>query len=145
MGNGIMIPSHDSLELIDSQFLIEVLQGEDIVARKRGFTVNTCVASLPVESEGDMVGLPVGEKVRRAGNAKCRKSEGDELKSTCATSCQLACQASMETTIQAGAKFSGITVDETTQRRMVKSCSRQCTSGCFTSGKVTAFDVPSRR
>ncbi len=47
------------------KFVIEQLDGEKVVSRKRGFTVDTCVASARQSEETPSFRfLPVGEKVR---------------------------------------------------------------------------------
>lgn len=48
------------------KFVIEQLNGNKVIARKRGFTVNTCISAIPQSEETpEFQGLPTGEKVRR--------------------------------------------------------------------------------
>lgn len=47
------------------KFLIEVLDGEKVLARKRGFTVSTCTGVVEETLESPQFqALPVGDKVR---------------------------------------------------------------------------------
>lgn len=48
------------------KYVIEKLNGEKIVSRKRGFTVDTCISVIPQELETpEFQGLPTSEKVRQ--------------------------------------------------------------------------------
>jgi hypothetical protein len=58
------------------KYLIENLEGDKVVSRKKGITTKVCTAALPVSSETpEMQFLPAGEKARLAGNQQCRKAE----------------------------------------------------------------------
>jgi hypothetical protein len=47
------------------KYEIESMQGEKVVSRSRGFTVDSCVSAVPATAETpEFVGLPTGEKVR---------------------------------------------------------------------------------
>ena len=62
--------------MCSKKFLIENLDGERVLSRKRGFTTTVCTAALGQSEETpEMQFLPIGEKVRLAGNQKCRKAE----------------------------------------------------------------------
>ncbi len=55
---------------LQKKFLIEQLNGEKVVARKKGFTVETCVGAVDVNQETPQFqGLPSGDKVGFAGRA----------------------------------------------------------------------------
>ncbi|KAK9819852.1 hypothetical protein WJX72_003300 [[Myrmecia] bisecta] len=128
------------------KYAIEQLQGEKIIARKKGFTVTTCVGAVPAAEESPQFqGLPVAGKLDQAGNQTCRSAEGIELKPTCGSSCRNACTAGFDAYVQANKDFSGYVIDSKDQARVLKSCIRQCTYECGKPGKVFDFAVPFRR
>ncbi|GAX74781.1 hypothetical protein CEUSTIGMA_g2228.t1 [Chlamydomonas eustigma] len=131
------------------KYLIEVLEGEKIISRKRGFTVDTCVSTLSAAAEDGLgpqfQGLPTGEKVRIAGVSSCRRSEGTELPTACARSCETACSAAMQNYVTKSASETGILVEEKEKIRMTKSCTRDCRSECTKPGKAFDFVSTSRR
>jgi len=131
------------------KYLIEVLDGEKIVSRKRGFTVDACVTALSVEDEDALgpqfQGLPTGEKVRIAGSLICNRSEGSELKVTCASSCEMSCSSAVSRYVQESSERTGIAVEDKVRERVLKSCVRDCKSECSKPGKAFDFTVPSRR
>ena len=56
--------------------MIEKLDGEKIVSRKKGITTVVCTSALPAALETPEVQfLSLGDKARLAGNAQCRKAE----------------------------------------------------------------------
>lgn len=58
------------------KYLIEKLDGEKIVSRRKGITTVVCTSALPAALETPEVQfLSLGEKARLAGNAQCRKAE----------------------------------------------------------------------
>lgn len=64
------------LHPLQKKFLIEQLDGEKVVARKKGFTVETCVGAVDVNQETPQFqGLPSGDKVGFAGRTcpRCRR------------------------------------------------------------------------
>eukprot|EP00892_Ulva_mutabilis_P003182 jgi/Ulvmu1/12865/UM098_0050.1 len=70
------------------KYLIEKLEGEKVVSRKKGITTVVCTSALPAALETPEVQfLPLGEKARLAGNAQCRKAE------TPVRTCWLRCSA----------------------------------------------------
>lgn len=59
------------------KYWIEKLDGEKVVARKKGFTATACTAAVAAASETPQFQLlQTGEKVAEAGNQKCVKGEG---------------------------------------------------------------------
>ncbi len=65
------------------RFVIEVLDGEKIVSRRKGFTVETCVASaLANQQMPSFQFLPLRDKVGATGNAICTHAEGARLPPT---------------------------------------------------------------
>jgi hypothetical protein len=58
------------------KYLIEVLDGNKVVSRKKGITTTACTAAVAASRESpDFQGLPAGEKVRLAGNQQCVRAE----------------------------------------------------------------------
>ena len=56
--------------------LIEKLDGEKVVSRRKGFTTTACTAALAASRETpEFQFIPVGEKMRLAGNEQCIKAE----------------------------------------------------------------------
>ncbi|KAG1679300.1 hypothetical protein FOA52_009330 [Chlamydomonas sp. UWO 241] len=133
------------------KYVIEVLDGEKIVSRKKGFTVDTCTAAISAEDEGmqgpQFQGVPVGQKMRMAAADRtvCRKVEGPDLKGVCAVSCEASCSATVDAYVAESARETGIAVDALVRDRVLKSCVRDCRSDCAKPGKVFDFVVTSRR
>ncbi|KAF5834961.1 hypothetical protein DUNSADRAFT_8110 [Dunaliella salina] len=123
------------------KYAIEKLDGEKIVSRKRGITVDTCVSS--IEAKNDSPNQP-REKAQSAENGKCSRSEGTELKPTCAESCKSACSTALERWKQRTKEMTGFTLLESDGDRLFRSCSRQCTYDCTREGKTYDFSVPFR-
>ncbi len=121
------------------KYLIEVLDGEKIISRKKGFTVDTCVSGLSSAEEQRLgprfAGLPLGEKVtnnqgpagslviqsihapflmqaRVAGSQTCRRSKGPDLATACKTSCEEACAAGVAEYASKAVRETGIRVEE---------------------------------
>jgi hypothetical protein len=118
------------------KFLIEVLDGEKIVSRQRGFTVDTCVASArATEETPSFQFLPIGEKVRATGNAVCTHAEGPELKPTCVKSCEQACQAGLTNWETANQARTGFVLLDKDRTRLVRSCTRECATDCTRPGE----------
>jgi hypothetical protein len=65
--------------------VIEDLEGEKIVARRRGLTVNSCVSAVREADETPSFrSLPAGDKVDIIeGNKVCRAEKGQDLKAAC--------------------------------------------------------------
>eukprot|EP00200_Dunaliella_tertiolecta_P002492 CAMPEP_0202348060 /NCGR_PEP_ID=MMETSP1126-20121109/6152_1 /ASSEMBLY_ACC=CAM_ASM_000457 /TAXON_ID=3047 /ORGANISM="Dunaliella tertiolecta, Strain CCMP1320" /LENGTH=232 /DNA_ID=CAMNT_0048939693 /DNA_START=1309 /DNA_END=2007 /DNA_ORIENTATION=- len=124
------------------KYAIEKLDGEKIVSRKRGITVDTCVSS--IEAKNDSPNQP-REKAQSAENGKCSRSEGADLKPTCAESCKSACAAALDRWKQRTKEESGFALLESDGDRLFRSCSRQCTYDCTREGKTYDFSVPFRR
>lgn len=79
------------------KYVIEVLQGEKIVSRKKGFTVTTCVSAVAAADETPAFNsLPVGEKIFQAPRSLCVKQESQDLPAACATACSSACDRQLD-------------------------------------------------
>ncbi|GIL71015.1 hypothetical protein Vretimale_4093 [Volvox reticuliferus] len=128
------------------KYLIEQLQGEKIISRSKGFTVNACVGAVEVTQETPQFqGLPTGDKALYAKNRVCRKSEGQDLKETCRSACESACTASLEIYGQQVTQESGFTLLASDKARMARSCTRNCSYECGKPGKAFDFVIPYRR
>jgi hypothetical protein len=129
----------------------QVLDGEKIVSRRKGFTVDTCTAAISVADEDrqgvSIIGVPVGQKMRMAAADKtvCRKVDGPDLKGVCAVSCDASCSATVEQYVAESARETGISVDDAVRARVLKSCVRDCRSECAKPGKNFNFIVTSKR
>jgi len=128
------------------KFVIEKLQGEKIVSRSRGFTVDTCIASANTDQETPSFQfLPVGEKVRAAGNTVCEQAVGSDMKQTCASSCEAACNRALDLFEVSEAKRSGFSLLEKDRTRLRKTCIRECSIDCTRPGKAYDFVIPYRK
>jgi hypothetical protein len=79
------------------KYVIEVLQGEKILSRKKGFTVTTCVSTVAAAEESPAFnGLPVGEKIFQSPRNLCVKQESLDLATACSAACSSACERSVE-------------------------------------------------
>jgi hypothetical protein len=127
------------------QFVIEQLDGEKIVARKRGFTVDSCVATVDAREETPgVVGLPVGEKVRTSPTTVCRRGTGSDLLPTCAGACQSSCAKAIEAQAAMGLERTGLRLGGRDARSLLRRCARDCTQECQKSGKAHDWSVPFR-
>jgi hypothetical protein len=125
--------------------VIEQLQGEKIVSRRRGFTVDACTASVSASEETPgVVGLPVGEKVRTSPTTVCRRGTGGDLLPTCAGACQSSCSAAIEAQARRGLDRTGLRLGGRDARALLRSCARTCTNECQKSGKAHDYSVPFR-
>jgi hypothetical protein len=62
------------------KFFIETLDGQKVVARKRGFTTTACTAAVAASLETpEFQFLSAGEKVQRSGKQQCVKTETQVL------------------------------------------------------------------
>jgi hypothetical protein len=128
------------------QYLIEQLDGEKIVARKRGFTVDACTGVVPASRETPgFAGLSPGEKVEASGNSVCRRAAGTELKPACVTACSSSCAASLDAYEQVLEKTSGYRLAASDRARIAKNCQRSCAVECNKSGKAHDFAAPYKR
>lgn len=128
------------------KYLIEQLEGEKIVSRKRGFTVDTCVSSVKqAEETPQFQGLPTGEKVKAGASLVCRQHASEDLKGCCKVSCGDACAAALEAYATTSRRETGLELDAKDKARMQKLCSRQCAYECSKGGRTYDFVVPYRR
>ncbi|KAI8477431.1 MAG: hypothetical protein J3K34DRAFT_398231 [Monoraphidium minutum] len=127
-------------------FSIEQLDGEKVVSRSRGFTVDTCVSAVDEAMESpEFQRLPSGDKMRSGSNLLCKRATGPELKPACASSCREACSAALDAEAAKQLANTGLQLSPTDRKRMLRSCTRQCNYGCNGSGKTHDFVTPSRR
>ncbi|KXZ52827.1 hypothetical protein GPECTOR_8g210 [Gonium pectorale] len=128
------------------KYLIEQLQGEKIVSRKKGFTVDACVGAVEVTQETPQFqGLPTGDKALYAKDRVCRKAEGQDLKETCRSACEAACSEALDTYSQRVTQESGFALLPSDKARMTKSCGRNCQYECAKPGKAFDFVIPYRK
>lgn len=119
------------------KYLIEQLDGEKVVSRRKGFTVQTCVAGYAGSEESpELNGAATRDKVYASPRKACRKREGDELKTTCATSCEAACAAGLARYAADSDQFSGFKLPTGDKERVLRSCVRSCGYECTKPGKV---------
>lgn len=125
------------------KYLIEQLDGEKVVSRRKGFTVQTCVAGYSSSEESpELNGAATRDKVYASSRKVCRKTEGDELKGTCATSCRAACAAGLARYSADADSFSGFKLPEGDKERVLRSCTRSCSYECTKPGKVCTVAAP---
>ena len=65
----------------------------------------------------------------------CKHAEGTELKSTCLTSCEAACEAGLQKWETDNQIRTGFVLLDKDRTRLVKSCTRECTTDCTRPGK----------
>mmetsp|Transcript_25576 Transcript_25576/g.64552 ORF Transcript_25576/g.64552 Transcript_25576/m.64552 type:complete len:149 (-) Transcript_25576:237-683(-) len=127
------------------KYVIEVLQGEKIVSRKKGFTVTTCVSAVAAADETPAFNsLPVGEKIFQAPRSLCVKQESQDLPAACATACSSACDRQLDAYNEATRDLTGLALGETDKSKMAKAGSRRCNYECTKQGASSTFVVPSR-
>lgn len=127
------------------QFYIAKMQGEKIVSRQRGFTVNTCTAGIATASETpSFQGLATGARVNSIPDRTCRAVEGLELKPTCVRSCDAACTDGLDLYTSESSASLGFKVPASAQERVLRSCRRQCVYECAKPGKAYDFSIPFR-
>jgi hypothetical protein len=150
--------STDSFQVLGSvskKYVIENLQGEKIVSRAKGFTVNSCVLTLS-GAEEDSLGIAFqslfsnNEKMAYAEGPDgkrevCARSTGSNLKVACQTSCESSCQTSIRSYKEGVSKSSGLDLDKGSVDRVLKSCVRDCKSECNKSGRASEFTELVRR
>lgn len=119
------------------KYLIEQLDGEKVVSRRKGFTVQTCVAGYASSQESpELNGAATRDKVYASPRKACRKSEGDELKPTCAASCEASCAAGLARYAADADRLTGFRVPDADKERVMRSCVRSCSYECTKPGKV---------
>jgi hypothetical protein len=127
------------------QFAIERLDGEKVVSRRRGFTVDACTAALSAADESAaLAALPPSEKVRTSSTTACRRGTGADLLPTCAGACQASCAAAVEGQAARGLDRTGLRLGGRDARSVLRRCARDCTSECQKSGKAHDYSVPFR-
>lgn len=128
------------------KYVIEELQGDKILSRKRGFTVNTCVGVLSAAAETpEFQGLSMTDKVAATGNQQCTKAEATDLKPACTSSCNTSCGTALDGWSQESNEKTGIPLGRSDRERLIKSCLRQCNYECSKPGRVFDFVVPYRK
>lgn len=127
------------------KFLIEELDGEKIVSRRRGFTVQTCTSTvLQADETPQYNALPMGERVGEGSNGTCAVSVGSELKPACESSCLGACTQTLRKYNEEAFLRTGFELDERAVGKVLRACSRQCTYECGKPGRGMSFSVPSK-
>ena len=127
-------------------FSIETLDGEKVVSRSRGFTVDTCVSAVEERVESpEFQMLSAGERLRAGDNLLCRRATGPDLKPACATSCRAACSDALDAEAAKQQAETGLPLSPSDRKRLMRGCVRQCTYGCVGSGKTHDFVTTSRR
>lgn len=77
------------------KYVIEELDGEKIVARRRGITVNACASCTRQRDETPQFQtLPPEERAAVSGEV-CRADRGQDLEPLCISACKRACDASL--------------------------------------------------
>ncbi|GFR43769.1 hypothetical protein Agub_g4883, partial [Astrephomene gubernaculifera] len=128
------------------KFLIEELQGNKIVGRRRGFTVEACVGAVEAPEETPQFqGLSTRDKALYAEGRTCKKSEGQELRETCRVACETACSEAVAGQAARVAGESGFRLLAADQVRLARGCARSCTYECGKPGSNFDFVVPYRR
>ncbi|KAG2453450.1 hypothetical protein HYH02_001671 [Chlamydomonas schloesseri] len=128
------------------KYLIEELQGEKVISRKKGFTVNSCVGAVSSAQETPQFqGLPTGDKALYAKDRVCKKAEGQELKEVCRTACESACTEAIDLYDKQVKEESGFALLASDKARLTKSCTRNCSYECAKPGKAFDFVIPYRR
>eukprot|EP00877_Chromochloris_zofingiensis_P001123 jgi/Chrzof1/11010/Cz05g20090.t1 len=128
------------------KFSIEQLDGDKVLSRHRGFTVDTCVGAIEAAQETpEFQSLSTGEKVRAAGNLLCKESIGPDLKPACVASCSSACDAALKNYADMNEAETGYQIQPADKTRVLKNCRRSCVYECTKSGKARDFVVPYNR
>jgi len=127
------------------KYVIEVLDGEKVVSRKRGFTVTTCVSAIAANDETPAFNsLPLGERVFNSGPYLCIKRESPNLEEACSSSCSSACERQIEKYDKTITEQSGFSMSERTKSKIVRSGTRQCNYECNKQGRSSTFAIPTR-
>ncbi|KAF8073044.1 nip7 [Scenedesmus sp. PABB004] len=128
------------------QFQIEKMQGEKVVSRARGFTVDSCVSAVQASAETpEFNGLATGQKVQAGDNLLCKRATGQDLKASCKASCGAACTDALAGYEERLFAESGLRLDDKERARVLRNCRHSCSYECTKSGKAHDFVVPSRR
>jgi len=121
------------------KYLIEQLEGEKIVRRERGFTVQTCTSTVRQSDEGLSGGFGVDER-----NQTCAQSVGTELQPACQSSCLGACTETLRAYNEESVRLTGFGLDDAALGRVLRACERTCQYECSKPGKAHEFSVTSK-
>eukprot|EP00878_Enallax_costatus_P023289 GHUV01024761.1.p1 GENE.GHUV01024761.1~~GHUV01024761.1.p1 ORF type:complete len:249 (+),score=46.61 GHUV01024761.1:662-1408(+) len=128
------------------KYQIERMDGEKVLSRQRGFTVDSCVSAITADSETpEFNGLSTGEKVQAANDLLCKRATGSDLKQACKQSCTDACNDALRAYEERMYAESGLALTPKERDRVLKNCRHSCSYECTKSGKAHDFVVPSRR
>lgn len=129
------------------RFFIDKMDGEKIVSRRRGFTVEACTAVIAASQESpSFQGLSAGQRVNAiAAGRTCREATDLELKPACAVSCRDACRDGLAAYTRESSAETGFKVSAKAQERVMRGCTRQCAYECAKPGKAYDFVVPYRQ
>ncbi|KAG2498856.1 hypothetical protein HYH03_003048 [Edaphochlamys debaryana] len=129
------------------KYLIEQLDGEKIVSRKKGFTATTCIGAVEVTKETPQFQmLTTPDKALYAKEPICRKAEGQDLKETCRMACESACNDTVNDYAKAIKDESGFAFLAKDESRLAKNCIRSCSYECAKPGKSGLdFIIPYRK
>ena len=126
------------------KYLIEILEGEKIVKRERGFTVETCTSTRrqaderPGESMQNQIGDTGGP------GSTCVLSIGKDLPSVCQESCLGSCTETLRAYNAAYKTRTGFNLNEKETGRLLRACSGKCKYECSKAGQVFNFSIPSK-
>ena len=155
--------------LIPFRFLIEVLEGEKIVKRERGFTVSTCCSTAVTAGTCGAASPSPARRSQRAptsdpsrfspcadagssdpldrqsfNSSNCAESIGTELEPVCEASCLGACNETLRKYHDEYAQRTGFEFEERKMGKMLRACTRECSKQCRKPGKIFSFSIPSK-
>eukprot|EP00879_Flechtneria_rotunda_P021095 GHRR01022223.1.p1 GENE.GHRR01022223.1~~GHRR01022223.1.p1 ORF type:complete len:255 (+),score=79.57 GHRR01022223.1:154-918(+) len=128
------------------KYQIERLQGEKVLSRQRGFTVDSCVSAITASEETpEFNGLSTGDKVQAANGLLCKRSVGPDLKQACKQSCATACTDALAAYEDRMFAETGYKLQPKERERVLRNCRHSCSYECTKSGKAHDFAVPYRK
>ncbi|WIA09282.1 hypothetical protein OEZ86_011865 [Tetradesmus obliquus] len=128
------------------KYQIEQMEGEKVVSRSRGFTVDSCVSAVLASQETpEFNGLPTGEKVQAGDGLLCKRATGPDLNKACKQSCASACGDALARYEERMFAETGFKLEPKERERVLRNCRHSCSYECTKSGKAHDFVVPYRR
>ena len=138
--------------LVSKRFLIEEMQGEKIVSRKKGTTVTACATAVEASAETpDKIGLPAALKVGLGELQTCsvQKFAGavaktSDLRPACVPACRDACVGSLDRHSSRLKLDTGFALVASDRARVENACVKSCVNSCGRPGRSFEFVVPFR-
>ncbi|KAK9819423.1 hypothetical protein WJX74_002142 [Apatococcus lobatus] len=128
------------------KYAIEKRDGEKILSRRKGFTVDTCTSGIAANQESpSFQGASTSEKLSMLDWQSCSRAEAPDLKQACVQTCGEACASGIKQYEERSLKASGLRMSTEDRSRLERSCNRQCPYQCNKPGQQYGFVVPFRR